>query len=162
MAFILVTGVLLVMNLCANLYPFGHINQDEKTVGTWVKLHYPNETIFTNSKLILFYASSSPDYKHGAVREMWLKGVEGARIAWLKENESWCQYGLLVFNVPEGMSEGQEKAFAWLQQRKAIGSIITRYKRVFNQGYVVVAPIFSQGCVAMVQEHLAKVRAKNS
>lgn len=160
--FILVVSILLVINLSANLYRFGRINQDEKQVGLWVKLHYPEKTIFTNSKLMLFYASSSPDYKHGEVREMWLKGVEGARIAWLKENDSWCQYDLLVFNVPDGMSAAQEKAFRWLQQRKAIGSIIKRYQRVYNQGYVVIAPIFSQACVAMVHQEQAKVHAKNS
>ncbi|MES2203778.1 MAG: hypothetical protein V4496_01005 [Pseudomonadota bacterium] len=161
-AFIVLMGILLAINLCANLYSFGHINQDEKIIGTWVKQHYSNDTIFTNSKLILFYASSSPDYKHGAVREMWLKGVEGARVHWLRQNNAWCQYNLLVFNVPEGFEAQQEKAFAWLQQQKAIGPIITRYKRVFNQGYVVVAPIFSKGCFAMVHDQSAKVSVKNS
>lgn len=161
-AFIAVMGILLVINLCANFYAFGRINQDEKIVGYSVKAHYPNDTLFTNSKLILFYASSSPDYKHGAVREMWLKGVEGARVDWLKENESWCQYDLLVFNVPEGYFEQQEQAFAWLQERRAIGPIIKRYKRVFNQGYIVVAPILSEGCFAMTHEQHDNMLAKNS
>ncbi len=158
--FIIVMGVLLAINLCANFYRFGHVNQDEKTIGSWVKQHYPNETLFTNNKLILFYASSSPDYKHGAVREMWLKGVEGARVDWLKQNNTWCQYNLLVFNVPEGFEEQQEKAFAWLKQKKAIGPIITRYKRVSNQGYVIVAPIYSQGCFEMVHVQQAQAHAK--
>lgn len=157
--FVALMGILLAMNFCANLYAFGRVNQDEKAVGSWVKLHYPNDTIFTNSKLILFYASSPPDYKHGAMREMWLKGVEGVRVHWLKENDSWCQYDLLVMNVPEGYSVQQEQAFAWLQQQKAIGSIIKRYKRMFNQGYVVIAPIRSSGCYAMVREQEA---VKNS
>ena len=160
--FMVVMSALLAINFSANIFQFGRLNLDEKQVSLWLKQNHPNETVFTNSKLILFYASSPPDYKHGAVREMWLKGVEGARVGWLKESDTWCQYDLLAFNVPAGMSGQQELAFAWLQKRKAIGTIIKRYKRVFNQGYVVIAPIYSKGCVAMVAEQQAKEHAKNS
>ncbi len=159
--FLVVMSVFLAMNLSANLIRFGHVDQDEKTVGEWVKANYPNHTVFTNSTLILFYASSPPDYKRGEMRKMWLKGGE-AKVGWLKESDTWCQYNLLVFNVPAGLSVQQEQAFAWLQQQNAIGPIVKHYKRVFNQGYVVVAPIFLQGCMAMVHEQQAKVRAENS
>lgn len=151
--FVVMMSVLLAINVCASLFRFGHINQDEKRVGEWVKQHYPNKTIFTNNKLMLFYDSASPDYKHGAVREMWLNGVEGARVGWLKENEAWCQYDLLVFNVPQALSAQQEVAFKWLQQRNMIGPVLKRYKRVFNQGYVIIVPILPEGCLMMVHEY---------
>ena len=160
--FLIVMSVILAMNLSANLIRFGHIDQDEKTMGEWVKANYPNETVFTNSILILFYASSSPDYKHGEMRVMWLKEMKEAKIDWLKENNSWCQYDLLVLNVPAGLLVQQEQAFAWLQKQQVIGPVLKRYERVFKKGYIVVAPILSSGCLAMVQEQQAKVRAKNS
>jgi hypothetical protein len=47
--------------------------------------------------------------------------------------------------------EQQSRLFIELQNQNAIGSVIKRYNRKFHGGYIVVAPIFSQGCTAMIK-----------
>lgn len=150
--FIGIMTLFLAMNFSANVYPFGHLNYDEKVMGEWVKAHYPNDMVFTNSKLILFYASSSPDYKRGIVHEMWLKGEDSMRLDWLQENKAWCQCDILVFNIPVNLLGQESAAFIWLQQHKALGPVVKRYKRVFHQGDIIVAPILKPGCFALTQD----------
>ncbi|MBP9726344.1 MAG: hypothetical protein KBD83_02610 [Gammaproteobacteria bacterium] len=144
-------SILFAVNLIASLFHFGHANRDEFVMGQWLKERYPNKTIFTNNKGILFHDSSSPDYQNGAVREIWVKGNEDSKALWFRKNDVWCQYDFLVLVVPVERMEQQSKLFIELQNQNAIGSVIKRYKRKFHGEYIVVAPIFSQGCRAMIE-----------
>jgi len=152
--FICIMGILLLQNFAANLFHFGHVTQDDYAVGLWLKEHYPNKTIFTNAKRILFYASQPPDYKNGEVYEMKWGGVGDV---WLRNHNLWCHEDFLVVSAPLGKTPAAWKMFEQLKAQGAIGAVVMRYKQTIIGEDILVAPIFAEKCMIMVAQNQEKL-----
>lgn len=152
--FITILAALLLSNFAANTLHFGHVSQDEYIVGGWLKTQFPDKTIFTNDKRILFYDSSAPDYKHGGVYEMRWGGVGDV---WLRRHPVWCQYDFLVISAPPGKTLAANQMFEQFYAKGAIGPVIKRYKQVVKGEDILVAPVFAEKCQAMVAQNTEKL-----
>ena len=146
--------VLFLINFISSVIPFGHRTQDEMDVGLWLKQHYPHQTIFTDTKRILFYASSAPDYRQGDAHEMWLHGILGVGELWLREHDSWCQYDLLVLSAPPGNTQGERELFGRLQRQGVLSPILQVFKRQSNGEDILIASISHTACEAFVHKSI--------
>lgn len=148
--FVVLACLLFLINLIGSLIPFGHRTQDELDAGLWLKKHYPNLTIFTNAKRILFYDSEAPDYKNGAIHEMWTNGKLETGSIWLGANDDWCSYNLLVLSSPAKKTAAESQMFLDLQREGALGPVIKRFTRKSNGEDIIIARIYRHGCMAFV------------
>lgn len=150
--FCAVVIILFLWNFIGNMFAFGHQTYDEMEAGLWLKEHYPHQTVFTDTKRILFYASDASDYRNGTVHEMWLHGALGSGEVWLREHDVWCQYDLLALSAPLGKTTEERQLFVRLRNQGAIGSVIKSFKRKSNGEDILIAPILSEGCIKFVQK----------
>ncbi len=152
--FIGLMAALFLTNFVASLFPFGHRTHDELDAGLWLKQHYPHHTVFTDTKRILFYASSAPDFRQGSVREMWLHGILGTGAAWLRDNDSWCEYDLLALIPPPGKTQEDYQLYKNLERQGAIGPILKTFTRKANGEDILIASIKHPGCQLFVQKSI--------
>lgn len=152
--FVCVMGALLLLNFAANMFHFGRVPQDDYVIGVWLKEHYPNKTIFTNVKRILFYDSAPPDYKNGEVYEMRWGGIGDV---WLRKHDRWCHYDFLVISAVQGQTQALRKMFEQLYARGAIGPLIKHYTQVVKGEDILVAPIYTEACEKMVAQNSEKL-----
>ena len=136
----------LAIHIAVHTFSFHEKVNDDQKVGTWLKSHYPNASIFTDTKKILFYASNPPMYQQGAVHEMWLHGTLGTGAVWLKHHNDWCQYDLLVLSSPDGKSQEEKRLVTLLHHHGAIGPLIKTFKREFSNESIFIAPIQHSAC----------------
>lgn len=137
-------GLLLAINMTSTIFVLRSATPDAMMMGQWLKKYYPNLTLFTNDRQILFYDSSPPEYKHGELHAMKWSGVGDV---WLRKHDDWCYYDLLVISAPRDGTQALRKMFAEFQERGVIGPTIKRYQRVSDGEDVLVAPIVSDACI---------------
>ena len=148
--FVGLVGLLLIINFTSNIFVLGEVTPDAMIMGKWLKKHYPDSTLFTNDRQILFYDSSPPDYKHGELHAMKWNGVGDV---WLREHDAWCHYSLLVISAPLDGTQALRVMFAQLQESGAIGPVLKRYQRIADGEDVLVAPIVSDVCLMKMRQY---------
>lgn len=139
--------LLLAINFLNNIFIINKSVPDSMIVGQWLKKHYPENTIFTNDRQILFYDSVPPDYENGGLHPMKWNGVGDV---WLRQHNRWCHYDLLVISAPVGATQALRTLFAQFREDGIIGNTIKQYRRVSDGEDVLVAPILRNKCLLKV------------
>jgi hypothetical protein len=147
--FIVLLGLLLLINATANVFRFGHQAEEDYIVGNWLKKHYPEQTVFTNVRGIFFYTHKTLGDRdvvyQVASPEM---GAE-----WLRQHDAWCQYDVLVMMTSADKAHELRQIFVQFQRKNALGPISKSFIRTSNHQEIFVASINAAGCKKLVDSH---------
>lgn len=142
--FILLISILLFTNLLANVFRFGHVAQDDYVISQWLQQNYPNQTVFTNVKSLFFYTPHAlGDQNAAAVYQFIRANVDET---WLREHDVWCQYDLLMIEIPIDKNFQWQELFAQFKSNNRLGPIVKRFVVSSHQEEVLIAPVNRVRC----------------